>query len=274
VSRHAQVYATQYPRFAGNVGISRAVIFIEVHSDYVIRSTTVADEAGNWSWEPDVAIPPGLHEARITVKDASGTAALMTSSVWFIVEISAIAQVVPTIPALRLPSGGIVASAIDVVLTVPEAYREVTPGEQMVTNVKFIRNVHSLEPINVPVKYRIQDRDGKTIMDVDEVVEFINQLSILKTFYTASNLPAGNYKLTAIVPSEKFSASSSEIFSVLDPAVAASTTDASNNNWLMFQVLGAFTLLFLMITYFEYRRVLTINNRIKQIDASDLAFIK
>lgn len=256
------VFKTQFPSFFGETNIPGAYVFFEIHSSQVIRGSTISDSSGNFRWISPEPVTPGYHELTVHMRHPVFDHLRGTQVLPFVIDLPANTALQPLTPPLKTPSGGYVASAIDIVLQIPNEHRQIKPGEKVLAKLELFETIPNQNSEEVTVRYVIKDSRSEVLSTSEETLTFKNRLSIIKTFHTATNLPGGEFTVSATIPSTSFISASSDIFKVtqdvLRPIVAQTTYDPTTVN--MFILLSIF---FTAIIYFEYRRFMFAHNQIK-----------
>lgn len=264
-------FDTQNPSFSGNVGIKNAIIFLEVHAAQIIRSTTYADSQGNWSWQSPEAILPGIHTLLITAEDPENPAIMVSGSLdFYIMPGSPVKQ--PAQNNLRpntiIPNNG--GNLFDVLVKIPQEFKTMAPGDDLVTSIKLINFGSAGNPVDVEVQYTIEDSQGGVILQSSETVAVATQLSFLKTFSTNPDLKTGSYKITVRVPSKDLIAASADSFDIKGVPIIALGSYGKIDFTLIFQALLAMLFLFSLVVYFEYNKVNVLTNIINKVSEDDL----
>lgn len=264
-------YSTQNPTFQGSTGIKNAIIYLEIHSFTAIHATTYADANGNWSWEASESILPGFHTLFVTAQDPKNTDIVVKAQFDFYVEPAAQAKPTPgynknliSLPAIQ--EGNL----FDVLVAIPEQFKTVAPGDDLVANIKLINFGSAGNPVDVGVQYTVENTAGEIIMQSSQTVAVATQLSILKTFKINPSLAEGQYKLTVRVPSKDVIATSADNFEVSGAAVIPLGPNTKVNFTVFFQALLAMLFLFSLVVYLEYNKVAVLTHFIKKVDEEDL----
>ena len=254
------------PVFSGHTNIPFAWIYLEIHS-LVVRATTQADEHGNWSWQSSENLENGLHRIVITSIDPNDDQIQASSEYNFYIDPHTIPEARP-LPANK-PSPNNRDNLFDVLVSIPTQFKEISAGDQLLAKIKLVNFGKVGHPVDVGVSYTIEDEQNNLIMENSETVAVATQLSYVKTFQTASNLPVGQYRLIVRVPSEDLIATSTEVFGIVHSPLAAISAGKQANS-LMFQGLMGLLFLFSLILYFEYNKVVTLSHHIRMITEKDL----
>jgi len=87
-------------------------------------------------------------------------------------------------------------SLFDIILDVPENYRAIDPGQQLLVSTKLI-NVGSSGRIDVFLEYKIVDSQEKMILSKRETVAVETQANFIRTFDIPDSTKPGTYKIVA-----------------------------------------------------------------------------
>ena len=89
-------------------------------------------------------------------------------------------------------------SLFDIQVEIPEEYKTVSPGEELLALIKLI-NVGSGGRIDIFLSYWITNQAGNTILEEKETVAVETQNNFVRKFYLPKDIPAGQYALHAKV---------------------------------------------------------------------------
>lgn len=107
----------------------------------------------------------------------------------------------------------------DSVLTIPEKYKEIEPGGDLVVQLKLY-NFDSPERVDVFAYYEIKDRNNNVILVAHETVAVETQASFLKTFILPEKLSHGRYTVSSkIVYNQSDIATSAVTFDIVEPTI-------------------------------------------------------
>lgn len=84
----------------------------------------------------------------------------------------------------------------DIVIEIPEAYRTVTPGNELLTSIKLV-NLGSSGRIDVILDFWITDSGGNLIFSKKETVAVETQANFVRVFDIPKNTEPGNYTIYA-----------------------------------------------------------------------------
>ena len=271
-SAKGDVYATQVPTFSGKTTIKNAIIFIEVHSS-VIRATTYADADGNWTWTPADPLEPGAHTMIVTAEDpvTPGISAQVTEG--FVIKLPAGQQPAPASRYTALPESSKDGSLFDVLVRINRDFKSAAPGGEIFATIQLINFGAVGNPIDVPITYIIQNSKGDTVATSSETVAVATQISIAKTFVLSSSLQADTYTLFVHVPSKGVVASASDTFKVAALPVTPIPQTTKIDYTIVFETIMGLFFLFGIVTYLEYRRVLTLSAHIRKFETGNLKTI-
>ncbi|MBU1622127.1 MAG: hypothetical protein KJ597_00990 [Nanoarchaeota archaeon] len=87
-------------------------------------------------------------------------------------------------------------SLFDIQVIIPEDYKTVYPGEELLTSIKLI-NVGSGGRIDIFLSYWITDQEDKIILEEKETVAVETQNNFVRTFELPEDTPAGQYTFHA-----------------------------------------------------------------------------
>lgn len=87
-------------------------------------------------------------------------------------------------------------SLFDIRVTIPEAYKKISPGDELLTNIKLV-NLGGAGRVDVFLEYFITDSEQKTILKNTETVAIETQTNLVRIFDLPSNLKPGTYQFYA-----------------------------------------------------------------------------
>jgi len=128
----------------------------------------------------------------------------------------------------------------DSALTIPDEYRAIKPGDDLVAQVNLLQ-VGPKEKVDVVATYVIKDLTGKKYLEETETFFVLDAKDYVKTFYT-DNFPAGKYVLGLDIAYPGAFATSSAQFEILPTGVSK----FSNQAIILITVLGAIGIGFLV----------------------------
>jgi hypothetical protein len=100
----------------------------------------------------------------------------------------------------------------DVKVEIPEKYRKVLPGKEVLASVNIINL--GLESTNTTIEYIIQDENGVVIVEDQETIEIGAKIGLVKSLFIPEATPSGQYVFYVKVSYEDKIASSSAMFQV------------------------------------------------------------
>jgi hypothetical protein len=264
------VYPDGYPQFSGKTNIPGALIFLQIHSSQVIYATTVADDSGRWQWTSPTPITAGFHTINITAQNPGDSRIQISSSMDFFVQPQANQAVVSPSPNLLQPALGNRGNLFDVFVTIATRFKQFAPGEELIAQVKLVNFGSPGHPVDVPVRYTIENSGHRVIMESQDTVAVATQISLIKTFYTQATLAEGMYTLIVRVPTQDAIALASDTFELKGRPVVALSETAKVDFTLIFQALIALFFLFVLISYFEYNKAASLSLVMKRASEQDL----
>lgn len=279
------------PTFSGTVDVPYALVRVQVFSSQSYTSVVQADSRGRWLWAPPEDLEEGDHLLVIQVFDPEGEALLSEETVYFALVAEEGAAVAPRQTA-RIEDGGLIAARpalppraspasaegdfilpdilFDLRVSIPKDYRVIKAGSSVVAQVSLINFSRDGRAQDVTLYYKIVNPKDETILAQSETVAVATRFAFIKSFSTSLMLPQGRYQLIVELPYEGVTAVSSDTFEVSEGAVVTLPGGASFGATLAMQTLVGFFLLFLMVLYFEFRRLDTIGGILRPIDEDDL----
>jgi len=126
----------------------------------------------------------GLYSLKITVNCSDGHC---SDSVYF--------------AALETPNsiqGVIESSLFDIIVEIPDNYRIISPGEELLTSIKLI-NVGSAGRVDVFLDYSIFDASDNVVLKKRETVAVETQANFVRTFDIPDDALGGNYRFYALL---------------------------------------------------------------------------
>ena len=272
---------TSRPQFQGNVGIAKAYIFLELHSDpaQAITTSLYADDQGNWSWQSPRDLAAGLHALYLTVFDPAGEIKLAESQMQF--EVVAVApeqklaaeREIKTKKVVLPPSyldQRLALFDVNVKLSGPSA-EGINPGDQIYAQVDLLNIGQPGVLVDAVVNYRILDQNGKIVYDEKETVAVAKQISYLKIFSTKPSFSAGEYNLEVNVAYDQSEAVSAFTFNVSgEPVIVLPGSRVSLNVSTVVQILVIVFSVAVILAYAEYAQVSALGKQLKMISERDL----
>ncbi|OGY46706.1 MAG: hypothetical protein A3A24_03930 [Candidatus Buchananbacteria bacterium RIFCSPLOWO2_01_FULL_46_12] len=275
------------PAFSGNVGIPKAFLFIELHSDPASRVTVSlnADEDGFWSWRPSQPITTGPHTFYLTVFDPDGDTKLGQSGFQFEIlsnEVDAASGLVDQTAGLGQPrrTTDIPDSLLDqrqvlfdvrVELLGEGEIKEINPGDQVLAKVTLFNIGAPGQLVDAAVTYSLVNYDtDQVIFHQSETIAVATQTSFLKTFDTRPTLAKGNYYLEVLVAYKDTEASAFEHFLIGGQSVITLPGNNKVDVSFAFQLLMVILTVAIFFTYFEYKQVESLGKKIHQVTEDDL----
>jgi hypothetical protein len=152
-------------------------------------------------------------------------------------------------------------SLFDIQVEIPDAYKEIHPGDQLLTSIKLI-NVGTEGRIDIFLDYWITDKDGNKIMKETETVAVETQNNFVRIFEIPKDTSAGDYTFHA-----KLSYPGLE----LEPEYATSFLVVKKKLPISHYIIGGIGLLFLfwLILHFTFLRNVIekkkIENKVKKV---------
>ena len=103
----------------------------------------------------------------------------------------------------------------DVSLDIPEGYREISPGEEILAQLTLF-NLDEIEGVNVSIDYEIKDFFGEVLLSQrEDVIVSSDRTSFTRNFNLPSGIGEGDYVLAVKVRYNHSFATASEIFHVV-----------------------------------------------------------
>ncbi len=128
-------------------------------------------------------------------------------------------------------------SLFDIQVEIPEEYKAISPGEELLVLIKLI-NVGSGGRIDIFLSYWITDQAGNIVLEEKETVAVETQNDFVRKFYLPKDVPAGKYALHAKVSYPGLE---------LEPEYTTNFTVVKNKNPLWLYVLISFLILILIL---------------------------
>mgnify|MGYP001613200937 CR=1 FL=1 len=134
----------------------------------------------------------------------------------------------------------------DVVVEIPRRYRAISPGEEIIANIK-IYNLGEARRANSVMKYIIKNTEGEIIYSDEETIAVETQEEIIKSFQIRQNIPLDNYVLYVEAVYEGTSAGASAWFSVSEK------TSENTYVWII-MLLSILAIIILSIVFWSLKK--------------------
>ena len=138
----------------------------------------------------------------------------------------------------------------DATLTIPDKYRELLSGEEIIGEVQII-NMKSIGLVDVVVEYTIQDINEKVLYKEIETKSIEHEIDYVKKIEIPKEVPPGTYLLLANVRYNDDLAISGYPFKILEKPI-------SELNYLImiYSIIFLLTLvIFILVSYYYYKRL-------------------
>lgn len=138
----------------------------------------------------------------------------------------------------------------DVTLTIPDKYRELLSGEEIISQVQII-NMKSIGLVDVVIEYTIQDINEKVLYKEIETKSIEHEIDYVKKIEIPKEIPLGTYLLLANVRYNDDLAISGYPFKILEKPI-------SELNYLIMIYSIIFLLalvIFILVSYYYYKRL-------------------
>jgi len=146
----------------------------------------------------------------------------------------------------------------DLSLEIPTQYREISPGENILAQVKIFDLIsggvgEGLGPTSLNIEYFIYSLEGEVVKYQIEQVVLEKEAKIDRTIPIRKNLPEGDYALVVILNHLDSISTSSELFSVIEESKEKSESSGvfSNSNFIIILVV-ILLFFFGMMAFFIY----------------------
>lgn len=259
-------FTASRPSFRGTTNIQNAnITLVFSFGVFSLRSTFKANADGTWTWTSPEAFPNGNFRVTATAIHPTEASIRAEATLQFFV----LAPKTDTPWNEQYPNTS-VTSLFDLLVEIKEAYKTITPGENLIASVHLI-NFNSTETLeNVLVSYSILDEEGNEILHQQETVVAGTKLSYFKVFYTQPDMKTGTYTLVVKVPSRNMLAVSSDQFTVEGKRELYITSLAKIDYTAIFLVITAIFFTFILLSYFEFIRFLSVKKRIRMVSSKFL----
>lgn len=264
------VINTQFPVFQGKTNIKNPLVTLDIASSYHIKAS-VKPVGEDWLWKVPQPVTPGHHVLTVTAIDTQVPEIFASTTLYFAVELApgqAIQQ-----PSNLNPGISSTRTLYSVDVTIPEKFKQVRPGSEIAATVKLSGIGQADHSAVVVVQYQVQDVNGQDIIQSAETLAVPGDITYLKSFSTSPQLADGRYTVVVSVSSKNAIVTSSDYFELESPAPVA-TVQAPQNNGMLFALLSAMLLLFIMIAYWEYNKVKVLTLAIRHLTSKKLAKVK
>lgn len=260
IQRTIYVFKTDRPRFIGSTNVDNGFIFIDIRGAMSFTSSVQASDSGAWQWQSPEALPAGIYVITAIVQDPWHLERTATASLEFAIgSLSVIPQPVKTTgeePGLYL------------LVKIPQTFKVVRPGQEVGVAVKIISQ--SKTPKNITLEYTISNSKGAVGTYQDPVSVSAGGVEFLKTFYTNPLAEAGDYTVTVRIYQENKLLSAADTFAVQGRGIIPTSGTMFVDFTAIFQILLVLFLLFGLIAYFEYNKVVVMSRIIRQVTEDDL----
>ncbi len=261
---------TQFPAFQGQTNIKNASIGLDIASSYHIKAT-VKPVGDSWFWKVPQPVSPGHHVLTVSVTDTQIPEIHAATEIHFVIELPAGQSVQQ--PAILNPGISTTKNLYNVSVTIPEKFKQLRPGNEIAATIKLSGIGEANHSAVVVVQYQVQDANGQDVIQSAETLAVPGDITYLKSFSTSPQLIEGRYTVVVSVSSKNAIVTSSDYFELTTP-VAAGVTPAPQNNMMLFSLLSAMLLLFVMVAYWEYNKVKMLTAAIAHISGKKLAKVK
>ncbi len=245
--------------FLGQTNILNALIAVEIQGPTPLRSSAYTDSNGNWVWRSGQNFAPGAYRVLVAafseqVPEISARATLD----FYVGEPGTGAVLLP-------PKGGGLPYYIFV--RVLDRFRLIVPGEQVAVKIKLLDLATEPAAKSVKIAYTVKNGSGLPVLETSETVHFTRSLTLLKTFYTHASLIPGKYTVEVTVPDSNPLFGAGDNFEVKGHPVILLTDNIYVDFTIVFQALLVLLLLFGLVAYFEYTRVVVFTKMIAETKA-------
>ncbi len=250
------------PSFFGQTNIPNAILYITINGPLPFRSTAQAGANGSWSWTSPEQLPPGNYRITVIAQDPNAPGRIISKSLHFVI------GNVPVQPPLPTPTTAL-AQSFDVFVKVSPQTKIIYPGQTVTVAVRVVFN-NSTTTQTAPLEYTVT-HDGQVVAtSVDTVTVTGGQGEFLKTFNTNPLADTGGYTVTVRLRNNGLLASAYDMFAIQGRGVVPVAVGVILDATTIFQILLVLFLLFTIIAYFEYNKVVLLSRVIKQVTEEDL----
>ncbi len=258
--RTIYVFKTDHPRFLGQTNVDNGFIFIDIEGPMSFISSAQASDNGAWQWLSPEALPAGVYTITAIVQDPWHLERTAAATLEF-----AIGKL-GVVPQATKPQGG--GAVLYLLEKIPQIYKIVRPGQEVGVAIKIISQ--SKAPKNIILEYTISNSQGTVGTYEDPVLVSPGGVEFLKTFYTNPLAQSGDYTITVRIHQGKQLISASDTFTVQGRGIIPTSGIMFVDFTTIFQILLVLFLLFGLIAYFEYNKVVVMSRIIRQVTEDDL----
>jgi len=140
----------------------------------------------------------------------------------------------------------------DIKIEILEEYLAVSPGEKILASVTIF-SLGREGRVDTEIKYQIKSRDGKSILEKEEVIAVDVETSILREFFIPSDAEPGDYILYASVKYNGQIGSASQWFEVVQPG----GREKNITLWIFLGILVVLVILFISKSRFGRKEKVT-----------------
>jgi hypothetical protein len=258
--RTIYVFKTDHPRFLGQTNVDNGFIFIDIEGPMSFISSAQASDDGAFLWQSPEVLPAGVYTIVAIVQDPWHLERTAAATLEF-----AVGKLGPVVPKPNPQGGGV---ALYLLEKIPELYKIVRPGQEVGVAIKIISQ--SKAPANITLEYTISNSQGTVGTYEDPVLVSPGGVEFLKTFYTNPLAQAGDYAITVRIHRGNQLISASDTFTVQGRGIIPTSGIMFVDFTTIFQILLVLFLLFGLIAYFEYNKVVVMSRIIRQVTEDDL----
>ncbi len=254
--------------FEGHTNIRNAdIILIFRYGDFSLRSNVTADGDGNWHVQLQQPFPDGTFSLSVRAEYPEHAEIHAETTLVF----SVLNAAPIPVPEWQETFGNSATPALfDVRAKVLRNSLVIPPGEDVLADIRLINFGDPASIIDTEVEYLILNEANEVVIRQKETVAVSTQLRYLKTFYTHPEIPEGKYRLIVRVPSRNMMAESIAEFTIRGEGVLGISPIGRIDYTTIYITLVFILFLFILLSYFEFVRFLTLRQRIRMVSEKNL----
>jgi len=272
------IFKYDRPYFYGITNIPSALITLTITGAERLSATSNATLDGKWDWKAPLPLKAGEYNIVATASYPLDSSVNATASLYFNIQLDndetapsdTATPSKPTTPSkpgtMEPPVAPESGTSFALQLVIPKEFKEIRAGDSFLAKL----SVTPTPPLDgksedLPVLFVIQNQAGDVVTENKEMLIITGDMVFNKTFYTSQKLATGTYTLYAISKNADQTVIASDSFEIkIEPAAAPLQIYKPINIALVTSSIGLM-LLFMIIAFFEYRRVSALTKIIRQL---------
>lgn len=259
-------FTTAKPAFQGTTNIQSAHISLTFSfGEFTLRAFLLANPDGTFTWISPEDFPNGNFS--VTAVATHPTAMSMNAET--VLKFSVLAQNGRN-PWTTQLQGTAQKSLFDLTAVIQEQYKNIVPGANIITAIRLANFNKKEGPVEVLVEYRILDEQGKEVLLQQETLVVDGVRNYLKAFYTQPDMKLGNYQLIVKILSQNSVSLALADFTIGGKKELSLSSLAKIDYTAILLIIAAIFFIFILLSYFEFIRFLSVKKRIRMVRAKFL----